>query len=172
MVGRGEHVTVTLPPHSEVPQFTAQARATDRSGDPGWQLSDITLPQPTRLRSGDLLTLRTQSAQAWLGARTVRADASYTGIAISHQGDATYLDSATLSLDGTGGPVAVALDTGAMHLEHPGDGVAPPLPRNLSLRGHTTPAGAVALNNMIDGKPGGAVPVTIDQASLDIGRRT
>jgi hypothetical protein len=169
VTGPGERVTVTLPPTSAVPQFTARARPTARAGDPGWQLTDITLPQPTRLRSGDLLTTRTQSAQAWLGARTVQAQASYTGIAIRHDAETTRLDTATLSLEGTGGPVTVALDVGAVQLDHPADGIAPLLPRNLALRGHTTPEGATALDAMIDSRRAGPVPVTIDQASLDIG---
>lgn len=169
VTGRGEHVTVTLPPTSPVPQFTATAHKADRAGDPGWQLTGITLPQPTRLASGDQLTTRTQAAQAWLGERTVQAQANYTGIAIRHDAETTRLDTAAVSLDGTGGPVAVALDVGAMHLDHPGDGVAPLLPRNLTLRGHTTPEGAAALNAMMDGRRGGPLPVTVDQASLDIG---
>jgi hypothetical protein len=169
VAGRGEHVTVTLPPTSPVPAFTATARRGDRAGDPGWELSGITLPQPTRLGDGDLLTARTQAAQAWLGERTVQAQANYTGIAIRHEAETTRLDSVAVSLDGTGGPVAVELDAGAMHLDHPGDGVAPLLPRNLTLRGHTTPEGATALNAMMDGRRGGPLPVTVDRASLDVG---
>jgi hypothetical protein len=169
VIGRGDHVLVQLPPSSPIPAFTARAHQATNGADQGWQLDDIALPQPTRLRNGDILTMQDQHASAWLGDHTAKAEASFSGLAIAHKGDITRLDHAHLAFDSTGGPVALAIDLDSLHLNHAAPGIAPLLPRALTLHGHTTPAGAAALSAMADGRHTEGAPLTIDNASFDIG---
>lgn len=169
VVGRGAQVMVSLPPTSLVPAFSANAVPTTRAGDPGWQLTSVALPQPTRLSNGATLTIMDQHGQAFLGARTVSVDAQEGGVAIAQGGQTTRLDHAAIVIDATGGPVALSVDLAGIHLDHAPPGSAALLPSHVSLHGHTTPAGAAALNAMARGRPGGAAPLTIDASSVVIG---
>jgi hypothetical protein len=167
VTGRGEHVTVDLPPSSPVPQFTARAQQTAHAGDQGWQLTDVAVPQSLRLRGGEQLTLQDQHGHGWLGERTVQAEGQYRGIAISHEGQTMRVDHAAVSIDDSGGPVALSMNLDGLHVDAAGG--SPLIPQHASLRGHTTPEGATALSAMIDGRPSRGAPVTIDQASFDVG---
>jgi hypothetical protein len=170
VAGKGEAVTITMPPQSPVRAFTARAKQTTQNGDNGWRLRDIKIPHPIHLPDGDDLTLHGQNAMLWLGGRTVSARGKYSEVTLAHQnGAVTHVEHVAVALEGAGGPVSVSVDLGAMHLEHAGAGVAKLLPRRFVLQGHTSPAGAAAIAQMLSGDIGAPAPVTIDNLSIDLG---
>jgi hypothetical protein len=169
VAGKGA-VTITMPPQSPVHAFTARAQQTTQNSDSGWRLRDIKIPHPIHLPDGDDLTLHGQNAMLWLGGRTVSARGKYSEVTLAHQnGAVTHVEHVAVALEGAGGPVSVSVDLGAMHLEHAGAGVAKLLPRRFVLQGHTSPAGAAAIAQMLSGDTGAPAPVTIDNLSIDLG---
>ena len=166
--GRGERVRIVLPPSSEVPAITARARATSQGGEPGWQLTEIALPVPTRLTGGGRATIASQHASAWLGERTANASGRFDGVAIEDRGAVTRVDHAQADAAATTGPVQLSLDLAGLHTDAK-SGAAPLLPHHIALRGHTTEAGIAALTAMFNDRPAGPAPVSVDILSFDLG---
>jgi hypothetical protein len=170
VVGQGDHVRVELPADTQIPAFTTIARPGMRAGDPGWTMTDITLPQPMHLQGGGTLTFGAQNSRAWLGARAAEVEARLAGISLTKDGKPIRLDQATLFLSSVAGPVSLNVDLAGPHVPGTTAPGAALLPHEVTLQGHTTPQGAAALAAMFGGRAGqGSAPVTIDHLAFDIG---